>query len=288
MRQLGWLLFYLLLTLPAAAQNGYFGGIGSGTWFGAITGGIGGGNANGTVGTPPAPKPTIQATGPSSVRVATTSTPFTVTLLGATFSGAQTVTISDGGHGGTLTPSVGAPGTGSVTVTPAAAATGFTFTYANAVAQTITLTFTNAQGWNNQSPLTIIVNNVYTASGPGTGNVNVPSTAFTVTLSTGTFNGSNSITISDGSRGGTFFPSLGGSSTSTVTVTPTTGTTSFTFTYTPIVVATINLSFTNNSSFIDPAPLTYVSTVGVSCVQGSLKFNGKCTPVWMTNYVVSP
>src|SRR5215831_2356296 len=272
MRAMLWRMLALLLCLlasPAAAQMLLFG----------VGVGAAGRGASG---------PFLTLTGPSSGNVYAASTAFTVTLSGASFSGAQTVTISDGAQGGTLTPSVGAPGTSSVTVTPAAAATGFTFTYANATAGTYTLTFTNAQSWNNQPPLTITVNNVYTASGPGSGTVNLPSTAFTVTLSSGTFNGSNSITINDGSRGGTFTPSVGSPGTNSVTVTPTAATTSFTFTYTPIVVATINLSFTNNSSFVDPSPLTYVSNAVSGCTQGSLKFNGSCTTVWMTNFVTSP
>jgi hypothetical protein len=230
------------------------------------------------------------ASGPPAGLLSVTSTAFTVTLSTGTFSGTQTITIADGSQGGTLTPSVGAPGTSTVIVTPTAGTSSFTFTYKPVVLGAITLTFTNAQGWINPNPLTYISTLAYTASGPSTGLVNVASTNFTVSLSGGTFNGSNSISVADGAQAGTFTPSVGAPSTSIVTVTPTTGTSSFTFTYTPIVVATITLTFTNNSSFIDPSPLTYTSTGGgpPACTQGSLKFNNVCNTVWMHNFVLAP
>ena len=56
------------------------------------------------------------------------------------------MTIADGSDGGTITPSVGSPGTSSVTVTPSNGATGFTFTYNAASAGAKTLTFTNSAG----------------------------------------------------------------------------------------------------------------------------------------------
>jgi hypothetical protein len=92
--------------------------------------------------------------GPSSGTVSLPSTTFTVVLNGAQFNGLQTVTISDNGEGGTITPSIGSPGTDTVTVTPANHATGFTFTFTPASTGIVTLTLTNGQKWTNPSNLT--------------------------------------------------------------------------------------------------------------------------------------
>ena len=101
--------------------------------------------------------PVLNASGPAGGSINVPSSNFTVSVSGTTFSGAQTVTISDGGQGGLLTPSVGSAGTSSVTVTPAPGATGFTFSYTPAVAGTIVLSFSNPQGWTNPSPLNYAV-----------------------------------------------------------------------------------------------------------------------------------
>ena len=99
------------------------------------------------------PTPALAASGPSSGTVNVASSNFTVSLSNATFNGAQTVTIADGAQGGTLTPSVGAPGTSSVVVTPVNGATSFTFTYTPVSTGAKTLTINNAQGWTNPAPL---------------------------------------------------------------------------------------------------------------------------------------
>ena len=96
-------------------------------------------------------------------------------------------------------------------------------------------------------------------TGPYFGNVNTASTNFTVPLSTGTFSGTDTVTIDDGGSGGTFTPSIGSPSTGSVTVTPTSGSTSFTFTYTPVSTGTKTLSITNGQSWINPNPKTYTS-----------------------------
>jgi hypothetical protein len=100
------------------------------------------------------------ATGPSGGASGTPSEPFTVALeAGASFTGElQSITISDGDAGGTITPSVGSPGVGSVDVAPANLATGFTLTYTPASPGAQALTFTNGQGWPNPAAL------VYTAT----------------------------------------------------------------------------------------------------------------------------
>jgi enterochelin esterase-like enzyme len=87
---------------------------------------------------------------PISANIVTSpSLPFTVTLGTGTFSGSQTITISDGGNGGTITPSVGSPGTSTVVVTPTVSTTSFTFTYTGATAGNKTISFANAQGWHD-------------------------------------------------------------------------------------------------------------------------------------------
>ncbi|MDR3489298.1 MAG: Ig-like domain-containing protein [Bradyrhizobium sp.] len=96
--------------------------------------------------------------GPSSGVGVATSTNFTVTIApGATFTGDQTVTISDGGNGGSFTPSVGTASSSSITVTPTASTMAFTFTYTPASAGTKTLTFSNGQGWTDASSTAYVV-----------------------------------------------------------------------------------------------------------------------------------
>jgi S-formylglutathione hydrolase FrmB len=80
------------------------------------------------------------------------SLPFTVTA-NVNFAGSQTITISDGAQGGTITPSVGSPGTSSVTVTPPIGTNSFTFTYAGPTAGYKTISFSNGQGWADPSPV---------------------------------------------------------------------------------------------------------------------------------------
>lgn len=193
------------------------------------------------------------ATGPNGVA----SNAFTVQLIGATFSGTNTVIIADGGHAATITPSVGAPGPTPLTITPTSGLSSFTFTYTPNVLGTITLSMTNGQTWVNPGNLLYTVLNNFTASGPSSGTVNVASTNFTVTLASGTFNGSQNVTISDGGNGGTLTPSVGASGVSTVTVTPLNGATGFTFTYTPVTTGALSLSFSNAQAWINAAALPY-------------------------------
>lgn len=107
--------------------------------------------------------------GPASGPVGSASSAFTVTIAtGATFAGTETVTLSDGGNGGTFTVtaaggSVSGNNTGNPTVTPAAGATNFTYTYTAATSGAKSLAGTNAQGWTDASPAT------YTATAGGGG-----------------------------------------------------------------------------------------------------------------------
>lgn len=85
------------------------------------------------------------------------SYPFTV-AVNSVFNGAHTVTISDGSQGGTITPSIGSPGTNSITVTPPVGATSFTFTYTPASTGNKTISFTNGQSWPNPQPIVYYAN----------------------------------------------------------------------------------------------------------------------------------
>ena len=111
--------------------------------------------------------PSFTASGPGSGVVNAASTNFTVTLSGTTFNGSTTITISDGSQGGTITPSVGSPGTSTVVVTPVNGATGFTFTYTPVVTPSVTLTFTNAQSWGNANPLVYASLNTFDPANKG-------------------------------------------------------------------------------------------------------------------------
>ena len=222
---------------------------------------------------------TYTATGPSAGVAGTPSSNFTITLQGgAKFTGAQTITISDGGQGGTLTPSVGAPGVSSVTVTPLAASTSFTFTYTAVRNGSFTLAFSNGNGvgFTDPASLPFTATETYTASGPSAGTTGTPSTAFTVSLSGGAqFTGTQTITITGGA-GGAITPSVGGSGIGSVTVTPPAATSSFTFTYTAPIATTVNIAFTNGQGWADPASLPYTSTGGVVTCTNSLDFTQAC------------
>ena len=110
------------------------------------------------------------------------------------------------------------------------------------------------------SPL-VVGGSSYTTTGPSSGSVGVASSNFTVALPTGAgFLGDQTITLSDGSNGGTFTPSVGSPGTSTVTVTPSLAATGVTFTYTPATGGTKTLTMTNaQDGWIDPSPISYLA-----------------------------
>ena len=99
-----------------------------------------------------ASSPTLSISGCSSGSLRVASATCTVTLANATFDGAHSVVVSDGGSGGTITPSVGSPGVSTVTVTPTSGTT-FTFTYTPNLVGNIGLSLANAYGWANPSVL---------------------------------------------------------------------------------------------------------------------------------------
>jgi hypothetical protein len=100
----------------------------------------------------------------------------TVTVPGS-FDGAHSITISDGGNGGTLTPSVGSSGVGTVTVTPASGSS-FTFTYTPVLVGTKALTLSNMYGWTIPGPqlYTVSSTDVCTFTAKANGNWNSAST----------------------------------------------------------------------------------------------------------------
>ena len=207
--------------------------------------------------------------GPGSGLELNASTNFTVTIASGTFNGSQTVTISDGSQGGTITPSVGSSGISSVVVTPTNGSSSFTFTYTPAVAGTISLTFTGA-GMTGSNPNSIIyTSNPLTLSlscGASSGTVGIASVPCTVTSSM-VFSGAQTVTITDDGEYvcGTLTPSVGNAGCGTITVTPPSGN-SFTFTYTPLgPVGPHILTFTNNFFATNPANFTYTATAAAAC-----------------------
>lgn len=101
------------------------------------------------------------ASGPASGIYGVASTPFTVSFTGGDAWGDQSVTINDGGAGGTFVTSTGQSGTGPIVVAPTTEETGFTFTYSASSAGLKTIAFTNGQGWSNAGNIS------FTAGNPG-------------------------------------------------------------------------------------------------------------------------
>ncbi len=99
------------------------------------------------------------ATGPINGIRDLPSTPFTVSFTGGNAWGDQSITINDGGNGGTFVTSTGQSGTGPLVVTPTTEATGFTFTYSAASTGTKSIAFTNGQGWFNPSTINYVAGN---------------------------------------------------------------------------------------------------------------------------------
>jgi hypothetical protein len=188
----------------------------------------------------------LTMTGPTSGVAGTASTIFTVTPNAAT-AASTIVTPSDGGAGGTFSPT---------SLTFALGATvGQTFTYTAASAGAKTISITNNQSLTNPANITFTASassaaTTYTLSGPTGGTQGVASTNFTVTAS-GTIASAVVVTPSDGGAGGTFSPT---------TVTLAVGSaTSATFTYTPASAGAKTISTTNNSTLTNPSSLTYTA-----------------------------
>lgn len=186
----------------------------------------------------------ITLSGPTTGTVGVASSNFTVGANGA-ITGTVVVTPSDGGAGGTFTPSTVSISSGSPTGT-------FTYTAASTGAKTIAVT--NNGGLTNPGSITYTASTApataVTMSGPSGGVVSVASTNFTVGAN-GAITGSVVVTPSDGGGGGTFTPS---------TVTISSGSPTGTFTYTPASTGAKTISATNNGGLANPGNLTYTVT----------------------------
>jgi hypothetical protein len=196
--------------------------------------------------------------GPSTSTVGAASGQFTVQLFsGGIISGSMTVTPHDGGAGGTFTPS-------SVMLTTASPSATFTYTAATAGAKTISVT--NDSGLTDPANLTLnVYSGTYLFSGPGSGNVSVVSTPFTVQLPAGgAVPGTVIVTPNDGGAGGTFTPT---------TVPLSTASPSGTFTYTPSATAGVKtISVTNNGGLTDPSSLSYNATSPVHLLNNLISY----------------
>lgn len=185
----------------------------------------------------------VTMTGPTSGTVGSPSTNFTVGANG-TITGTVVVTPSDGGAGGTFTPTTVSISSGTPTAT-------FTYTPSSAGAKTISVT--NNGGLTNPSNITYTATSTaataLSLTGPTTGISGDPSSNFTVTAN-GTLAGSVTVTPSDSGGGGTFSPT-------TVALGP--GTTTGTFTYTPGSAGAKSISITNTGGLTNPGAITYTS-----------------------------
>lgn len=99
------------------------------------------------------------ASGPASGLTGQASGNFTVNIAtGASWTGltrsTETITVSDGGGGGTFTTSLGDIGVGTVTSTPTVGTSSYTFTYTPGSTGAKTITLTSGQScWKNPSAL---------------------------------------------------------------------------------------------------------------------------------------
>ena len=213
------------------------------------------------------PPTDYSAGGPGSGYVFAPSSVFTLTRSSGNFTGSTTVTVADGGKGGTVTAVSYCTGSGiaPVTLVPTGGQSTCTFTYAPAVTGAITLSFTGA-GMSGQNPLGLAYTSnpstIAMACLSGTGVLGAASGTCTVIVTGASFNGSRLVTLSDSGQtpGGTFTPSVGAPGTSTVTVAPASGS-SFTFTYTPLGAVGVRiLALTNSFAATNPANVTYTAT----------------------------
>ena len=210
--------------------------------------------------------------GPGSGYVYAASTVFTVTKSAGTFTGSTTITVSDGGQGGTITAASYCTGSGiaPVTLIPTGGQSTCTFTYTPATTGSLALSLTGAgMSGSNSLPVSYTSNPITITNTcvSYTGIVGSASSTCTISVSGTTFNGSRSITLTDSGEyfGGTFTPSTGSPFTSSGTVTPASAS-SFTYTYTPsTTVGARIITVTNNFLGANPANVTYTATSGDVC-----------------------
>jgi len=116
---------------------------------------------------------------------------------------------------------------------------------------------------------------------PSSGRLGTPFTTCTVELPAGsTFDGVNTVTISDGGNLGTIAPSVGSVGQSMVTVTPANGASSFTFTYNPYLVGARIISVTA-TAWVSGFPFTYaVSSADVCTFTAKASGNWASASTW--------
>lgn len=160
-------------------------------------------------------------------------------LTNAGGSGLSTINGASGVPGGTLTAT---PGTYTVTVTKIDSSTaGTNPTGGGSPPQTIVRTFSLTVNASGATAVTL--------SGPSSGTVGSPSTAFTVGAN-GVISGTVTVTPSDAGNGGTFTPA---------TVNISSGAPTATFTYTAASAGAKTISVTNSGSLTNPGSLTYTA-----------------------------
>jgi len=202
---------------------------------------------------------TYSVSGPATGVSGTPSTNFTLTPAAATL---DTITLSDGGAGGTFTPA-------SLTISSASAVT---FTYTPLSTGVITLTLTSLNGFTiTGSPLTYTSTSSYSVSGPSSGAQGQPSTNFTITPAG---NLSDTITFTDSGAGGTFTPN---------SISWSGDHTPHTFTYTPVNAGLITIALISSGGFtVTGSSFTYVltpTTGGIPYIYGPGAFSPLPTPV---------
>ncbi len=249
---------------PPSAGTWYLG------WFNTVSDHLMSPFAKVTAGSGAATTFSLTPPNPASGIVGQVSQPFTVAPNGS-FTG--TMTLSDGGAGGTFTPT-------SLTWNNSAASMAFSYTPASV--GSITITVTDSSGTLSPSTQTasytsnVLAVKDYTLTGPSTGTVGVASSNFTVTLGTGTLANTLRITPDSGGAGGTFTPAY-------LDLTNTTR--SGAFSYTAASAGTVTISTTNNGNLTNPAALTY-QAAGVSRQATTLKSGDWSDPtVWDTGIV---
>ena len=183
---------------------------------------------------------TYTLTGPTSQTGIGASSNFTVTPAATT---TDSITLSDGGAGGTFTPS---------SLSWSSSSSAKTFTYTPPSVGTFTLTLTAVGGGAvSGSPATLAASVTYTLTGPTSGAETVASVAFTVTPAVAT---TDTINFSGGASG-TFTPS---------SLSWTNSAAAKTFAYTPSTTGTFSLAATSTHGQVvtgSPASYTAATTV---------------------------
>lgn len=191
----------------------------------------------------------VTMSGPSSGTINVASTNFTIGANGS-ITGTVIVTPSDGGAGGSFSPTTASISNGTPTAT-------FTYTPTTLGARTISVT--NNGSLSNPSNITYTSNAAsatsVTLTGPTSGLVSAASSNFTVGAN-GAITGTVVVTPS----------ATGGGSFSPTTVSINSGTPTGTFTYTPTSTGAKTISVTNNGGLSNPSNITYTVSTNASAV----------------------